>query len=147
MVKGLIGRHLNDHSPVLNMAGRVAQATERNTWMITAPDRWMTSLAHGFFLQTYAYTVSVYVYVRLSLRMGFVLWINVYVCLCECACDMAGRHAHKPCGVPYSEPPQSREDLDQTDYSTATMTASNGRNKTPFNEDANLRNITLCSEI
>lgn len=81
--------------------------------------------------------------------------MNVYVCLClraflgmcECACDMAGRHAYRPCGVPYSEPLQSREDLHQTDYSTATMTASNGRNKTPFNEDANLRNIALCSEI
>lgn len=97
----------------------------------------------------------VYVRVLVITVYGFVyvLYVNVCLCLCafirmcECACDMAGGHAYKPCGVPYSEPPQSREDLHQTDYSTATMTASNGRNKTPFNEDANLRNITLCSEI
>lgn len=75
------------------------------------------------------------------------LCLRVFIGMCERACDIAGRHVYKPCRVPYLEPPQSREDLHQRDYSTATMTASNGRNKTPFNEDANLRNITLCSEI
>lgn len=84
-----------------------------------------------------------------------VYYINMYACLClrafirmcEHACNMAGRHEYKPSGVPYSEPQQSREDLHQTDYSTTTMTATNGRNKTLFNEDTNLRTITLCSEI
>lgn len=67
--------------------------------------------------------------------------------MCELGCDIAGRQEYKPCGASYSEAPQSRKALHQTGYSIATMTASNGKNKTPCNEDANLRNITLFSEI
>lgn len=50
MAKGLIGRRLNDYSPVFNMEGVwLRPARERHFEMITAPDRWMTSLALSFF--------------------------------------------------------------------------------------------------
>lgn len=67
------------------------------------------------------------------------------VCVYQDVCMRNRAGGHVPCGAPYS--PQSRKHLHQTDYSTATMTAFNGRNKTPSNEDTNLRNITLHSEI
>lgn len=155
MAKGLIGRHLNDYSPVFNMEGvwhRPRRKTLWNdycSWQVDDKPRSLF-LSMNLCIQCQC----MYIYVCLfSLCMGSCALyeclcvspcLSAFLRMCECACDMAARHAYGPCGVPYSEPPQSREDLHQTDYSTATMTASNGRNKTPFNEDANLRNITLC---
>lgn len=75
--------------------------------------------------------------------------VCVFIRMCKCACDMAGGHTFSisPAEFLTQNHHKSRKDLHQTDYRTAAMTASNGKNKTPFNEDANLRNITLCSEI
>lgn len=121
---------------------------EKHFEMITAPDRWMTSPRSPFLsVNLCAQCQCIYVQCVLRTNVYARLCPCAFIRMCECVCDMAGRHAYKPYGVPYSEPPQSSEDLHQTDYNTATMTASNGKNKTPFNEVANLRNITLCSEI
>lgn len=78
--------------------------------------------------------------------------MHVFVCIYSSGCvqvgDTAGWgggwewDAYRPCGVSHSEPTQTTEDLHQPD---ATMTGSNGGSKTPFNKDANLRNITLRS--
>lgn len=156
MAKGLIGRHLNDSSPVFNTEG-VWQRPQRETlwndycsWQVDDKSHSL-SLSVNLCIQCkQMYACCVWVCVRQNMHC-----VNAWVCLClhefirmcERACDMAGRHEYKPYGVSYSEPPQSSEDLHQTDYSSTTMTASNGRNKTPFNEHANLRNITLCSEV
>lgn len=165
MAKGLIGRHLNDSSPVFNMLG-VWQRPQRETlwndycsWQVD--DK---SHSHSLFVnqciqcqQMYACAclcpLCICLHALCELENMYCVNGWVYLCLhafirmCERACDMAGRHEYKPCGVSYSEPPQSSEDLHQTDYNSTIMTASNGRNKTPFNEHANLRNITLCSEV
>lgn len=45
MAKGLIGRHLNDYSTVLNMEGVWKRPQREHFEIIAAPDRWMTSLA------------------------------------------------------------------------------------------------------
>lgn len=133
----------------------MAQAMEEKRYgVITAPDRWMTSFtlpvpsvnlsvsactcaqsctcecAHR--VQDCAlFTVEVHVRLRAFIRLG------------ECRRVMAGRHVTR--GVPYSEPVRSVSH--QTDYGAATVTALNGRNRTPFNEHTNLRNITLYSGI
>lgn len=153
MAKGLIGRHLNDYSPVFNMEGVWHRPPRETLWNDYCS--WQVDDKSRYLFLSANLCIQCRVHMRAHGVRACVLCINIHVCLClsvfistcECACDMAGRHAYKPCGVPYSEQPQSREDLHQTDYSTATMTASNGRNKTLFNEEANLRNITLCSEI
>lgn len=148
--------------------GRVAEATERNTlkWLLLLTGGWQVSLSLALLLWTYAYCQCMYVYVCLyTLCMGLcalrehvcVLYKHLCVCFCLQCVHLSwwgSVYVIWPVGIRISPAEfltqshhKSREDLHQTDYSTAAMTASNGRNKTPFNEDANLRNITLCSEI
>lgn len=132
--------------------------------MIAAPDRWMTRLPLP--LWTYAYSVSICMFMRLcrcirllvlfmSLR-GY--YINMYACLrlhaptvpgCVnmCAIWLAGTNISPLEFLAPSHSKAGRIYIRETDCSTTAMTATNGRNKTLFNEDANLRTITLCSEI
>lgn len=150
MAKGLIGRHLNDYSPVLNMEGvwhRPQGETLWNdycSWQVDDKSR------------------SLFLSVNLCIQcqcmdVQCVLCINLFVCLlprvffgmCKCVCDVVGRHAYKPSGVPYSELCHHKAEMIYIRQITALPPWQHlmEKNKTPFNEDANLRNIALCSEI
>lgn len=155
MAKGLIGRHLNDYSPVFNMEG-VWQRPQRETlWLLLLTGGWQVSLS----LPTLPVNLCIqcqqmYVYeCSCSPRTGLCAWVaycvNVWMFECVFACVrspgmcaiwLAGMHTSPAEILTQSHHKAEKVYIRQ-------ITASNGRNKTPFNEHANLRNITLCSEI
>ena len=75
-----------------------------------------------------------------SVSVRALLGASACVCWSGCANMCDGWRACAPwsCLLRAKEKPSH-----QKDYRTATTAAHNGRNKTPFNEDTNLRNATL----
>lgn len=142
------------HCSTMRACGRGHR--EKQFEMIIASDRWMTSLALALSLPMNLYHTSICMHMCACALHECVCVLYKHLCVFAYSVCLLGHvsgHVIWPLGKCRSPAEfltqshhKSRKDLHQTDYSTAAMTASNGRNKTPFNEDANLRNITLCSE-
>lgn len=148
MAKGLIGRHLNDYVPVFNTEGvwhGPRRETPRNDYCSWQAD----DKFHSPWALRESVRQCMYVCVCARPRAG--------LCVkCMSACVRLSGSVNVCATWPAGVWPEEFLTLSQckaesvshqTDYGAATMTAPNGKNRTPFNEHANLRNITLYSGI